>query len=161
MKNSNFCFLCTWVQVIVYRIYSRWVFLELFSNNTIYLYFCLFTVFLLVYGMNSIKECSRKYKQWIYIGLFLLCETTLGSMLIIMWKLFPLHQTDIVSSIANNLILFILILFMKMNILNHLQLIYWEIYEVCFQIKFKAIQKMYCKIGKRTVVNLLFEPNVI
>lgn len=40
------------------------------------------------------------------------------------------YETDILSTITYNLPIVLLISYMAMNIVNHLQLIYWEMYEV-------------------------------
>lgn len=101
---------------------------------------------LLVFKMNSIKKCHTEYKPYIHIALFLLCETTLGLMLIIGRKLLTFFQTDIPSLIAYNLFMLMVISYITMNIFNHLQLIYWDIYEVNVQSTFHFTIRIKIKL---------------
>lgn len=68
-------------------------------------------------------------KSKTHIGLFLLSELTLSFLMVVMWRDMTFYE-NIPSTIANSLLLFLLISYMAMNAFNHLLLIYWEIYEV-------------------------------
>lgn len=89
------------------------------------IFFPMFTVFFLFLRM---KVFQNKYKA--NIAFFALCEITLGLNMMVILKLLPLFQTDTISIIAYNLLLFLLISYMAMNIGNHLQFFYWNIYPV-------------------------------
>ncbi|XP_055304023.1 uncharacterized protein LOC129569315 [Sitodiplosis mosellana] len=85
----------------------------------------IFTLYLLVFKIDDFRN---KYKA--YIGLFLLCESTLSINMLIIVKNLPIFEEDLLSFIANSLLIFSLVSYMGMNIFNHLLLIYWEIYEI-------------------------------
>lgn len=108
------------------------VFFNLYFNSmqVISIIFFLFSVFLLTFKINSIKNFCRIYKPHIYIALFLLCETTLILCLIILRTIFLHNQTNFLSTVLVHLTMFTLIMYMAMNISNHLRLIYWEIRKV-------------------------------
>lgn len=92
------------------------------------------TVFLIIFKMNSMKTGLNKCNPYICVALFLLCEVSLGLNLIIIRTLLPFFQTDMLSTVVYALVMFILISYMTMNILNHLQLIYWEFREVSVEL---------------------------
>lgn len=101
---------------------------QLYASNV--KFFFRFSVFFLTFKTNSIKNCCSIYKPYIHIAVFLLCETTLILCLIILRTVLSRYQTSIMSLVMYNLAMFTLILYMAMNMSNHLRLIYWEIRKV-------------------------------
>ncbi|XP_055295643.1 uncharacterized protein LOC129565144 [Sitodiplosis mosellana] len=86
------------------------------------------TLFLLISAcvlVSKIRDCSKK--TYIYIALFILCNITFGLNLMISLKLFSFFYTSLLAQVTYNLYISVFILYMVMNNLKHLQLIYWEI----------------------------------
>lgn len=82
------------------------------------------------------------------IALFVLYQTAFGLIMMIILRSLPLHiQTNIISFIAYSLMLLLFILYQTMNLVNHLQLIYFRIFKVMLSIelgkKQKTIKKKY------------------
>ncbi|XP_055300252.1 uncharacterized protein LOC129567400 isoform X3 [Sitodiplosis mosellana] len=85
-------------------------------------------VIALYFTIYKMELFRNKYKA--HIALFVLYETGHSLNVTVIMKLLPLLQTDIISCIVFNLLWFFLISYLVMNIVNHLQLIYWNIYEI-------------------------------
>lgn len=84
-----------------------------------------------------IKVICDRYKEIFCLTQFYLCETSIGLLLIVLQERFPLFQTNLLSLIAYNLVMFLLISYVTMHILTSLQLIYWEVCKVSVQKKKK------------------------
>ncbi|XP_055295644.1 uncharacterized protein LOC129565145 [Sitodiplosis mosellana] len=73
------------------------------------------------------KIRDYRKKTYIYIALFVLCNITLGLNFMVLFKLLSFFQTSRLSYVIYNLYFSAFILYMTMNIVTHLQLIYWDI----------------------------------
>lgn len=98
----------------------------------------LFTVSTLILNLFEVENCQGAYKPYISMALFILWESTLVLVLINIRRNLPLVQTGILSTLAHSPVIFSLICYMTMNILNHLQLIYWEVFKV-------SVRTVFCK----------------
>lgn len=126
----------------------------------IYRIFLLNNFFLVLFIVSAcvftrkIKQCSRHCKGFIYIVIFLLSATTLSLNMTIALNLLPTFQTNLLTFITYNLLISSIAFYAIINILKHLQLIYWDIYKVSFEIHSNESnnQKMVQKLSIYSII---------